>query len=53
MIEENIRYKDILDWWLYEDVEKNIYYKSDYLEDGIISVKTLEELYDYMIKNNN
>lgn len=35
---------DILDWWLYEDVEKVIYYN-----DEEISVRTLEELYDYII----
>ncbi len=34
---------DILDWWLYEDVEKVIYY-----QDEEISVRTLDELYDYI-----
>ena len=39
-------YNDILAWWLYEDVDKVIYDK-----DKEISVRTLEELYDYIIKN--
>lgn len=46
MIEEDLDYRDILGWWLYEDVEKVIYDK-----DKEISVRTLEELYDYIIKN--
>lgn len=46
MIEEDLDYRDILGWWLYEDVEKVIYDK-----DKEISVRTLEELYDYLIKN--
>ncbi len=46
MIEEDLGYNDILAWWLYEDVDKVIY---DNEEE--ISVRTLEELYDYMIKN--
>lgn len=44
MISENMNIKDdLLEWWLYEPVEKIIYYK-----DEEISVKTLEELYDYL-----
>ena len=35
---------DILRWWLYEDVDKVIYYK-----DKEISVRTAEELYDYLV----
>ena len=46
MIEEDLGYNDILAWWLYEDVDKVIYDK-----DKEISVRTLEELYDYIIKN--
>lgn len=40
----NIEDKDFLSWWLYEDVDKVIYY-----EDEEISVRTLEELYDYIV----
>ncbi len=40
--------KGLLSWWLYEDVEKIIY------DNGKpISVKNLEELYEYIIKNKN
>lgn len=46
MIEENLGYMDILAWWLYEDVDKVIYDN-----EKEISVRTLEELYDYIIKN--
>lgn len=46
MIEEDLGYNDILAWWLYEDVDKVIYDN-----EKEISVRTLEELYDYMIKN--
>ena len=47
IIEEDLGYKDILGWWLYEDVDKVIYD-----EDKEISVRTLEELYDYMTENS-
>ena len=43
MIEEDLGYNDILAWWLYEDVDKVIYDKGKE-----ISVRTLEELYDYI-----
>ena len=47
MIEEDLKHKDILAWWLYEGVDKVVYY-----DDGKeISVRTLEELYDYMVDN--
>lgn len=46
MIEEDLGYKDILDWWLYEDVDKVIFDG-----DKEISVRTLGELYDYMTNN--
>lgn len=48
MIEEDLGYKDILDWWLYEDVDKVIYMG----EHGEIeiSVRTLDELYDFMVE---
>ena len=42
-----IKDEDLLSWWLYEDVEKIIYD-----EDKEISVRTLEELYDYIKKEN-
>ena len=35
---------DLIDWWLYENVEKIIY-----LNKKCISVKTLEELYDFIV----
>jgi len=50
MIEEDIGYKNILNWWLYEDVDKVIYEKDMSKE---YSVKTLGELYDYMVTNKN
>lgn len=50
MIEEDIGYKNILDWWLYEDVDKVIYEDEEEKE---YSVRTLEELYDYMVANKN
>ena len=40
----NMEDKDLLYWWLYEDVKKIIYY-----DDKEINVETLEELYDYII----
>lgn len=46
MIEEDLGYRDILGWWLYEDVDKVIYDG-----DKEISVRTLEELYDYITNN--
>jgi len=42
----NCKNEDLLFWWLYEDVDKVIYYK-----DKEIIVRTLEELYDYIINN--
>lgn len=42
--------KDLLSWWLYEDVDKVIY-EGEYGEKEI-SVRTLEELYDYITINN-
>jgi hypothetical protein len=53
MIEEDLGYKDILDWWLFEDVEKAIYEDDENGNEIENSVRTLEELYDYMIKNKN
>lgn len=46
MINESLEIKDenLLSWWLYEDVDKVIYYG-----DKEISVRTLEELYNYII----
>ena len=40
------REDDFLSWWLYEDVDKVIYD-----DDKKISVKTLEELYNFIISN--
>ena len=37
--------QDLLSWWLYEDVDKIIYYN-----DEEINVSTPELLYDYIIK---
>ncbi len=39
--------KDLLGWWLYEDVEKIIY-----IDDKPVKVETLDELWDY-IQNYN
>lgn len=39
----NIEDKGLLSWWLYEDVDKVIY-----VDKKEISVRTLEELYDYL-----
>ena len=48
MIEESLSYKDILEWWLFEDVEKKIY---DSNGNEIADVTKLEDLYDYMVNN--
>ena len=47
MIEENLDIfkDDWLTWWLYEDVEKVVYE-----DDKEISVRTLGELYDFLVK---
>jgi len=38
---------DIISWWLYENVKKEIY-----LENGeVIEIKNLDDLYDYLVKN--
>lgn len=49
MININLELKDtnLLDWWLYEDVEKIIY-----IDDKPVKVETLDELWDY-IQNYN
>jgi len=39
----HIEDEDLLDWWLYEDVDKVIYNN-----DKAISVRTLDELWDYI-----
>ena len=45
----NIEDEGLLFWWLYEDVDKNIYVEEDNdKEQRKISVETLEELYDYI-----
>ena len=43
----HIEDKDLLSWWLYEDVEKVLYDN-----ETEISVRTLGELYDYIITIN-
>lgn len=40
---------DLLFWWLYEDVNKIIYYKD---ESSSIDVNKLDDLLDYMYKNS-
>lgn len=37
---------DTIEWWLYEDVEKNIYYN-----DKTINVEIADKLYDFLIEN--
>ena len=44
----NIQDKDLLYWWLYESVDKIIW-----IDDREIKVETLEELYDYIIKEES
>lgn len=41
----NIEDKDLIFWWLYENVDKVIYLN----DDTEISVRTVEELYDYIV----
>jgi len=50
LINKNLNIKDdlLLGWWLYEDVDKIIYD-----ERRAISVKTLDELYNYIIQAYN
>lgn len=45
MININLELEDtnLLDWWLYEDVEKIIY-----IDDKPVKVETLDELWDYI-----
>ena len=40
-----IKDKDLIYWWLYEDVNKIIYFS-----DRHVYVETLDQLYDYIIK---
>lgn len=49
MIEENLDHKDMLEWWLYEDVEKIIYNSDNTV---FADVTKIEDLYDYMTNNN-
>ena len=51
MINEMMRIKDkdLLEWWLYDEgVDKVIF-----INDVEISVRTLDELYDYIVKYGN
>jgi len=45
--EMDIEDKDILSWWLYEDVEKVIY-----IDEKPIEVQSAEQLYDYLVNGN-
>ena len=45
--DKNENIKDLINWWLYEDVDKVLHYK-----DKEISVKTIDELYNYINKNH-
>lgn len=47
MEELHITDKDLLSWWLYEDVDKIIY---DMDKKPLYNVKTLDGLYDYIVK---
>jgi len=49
MIEENLGYKDILTWWLYEDVDKVIWDKNG----REYNVRTIDELYDYIARHGD
>jgi hypothetical protein len=49
-IDEN---DDLIDWWLYEDVEKILYDEDDNGKEIKINVKTAEQLYDYIVENYN
>lgn len=40
-----IKDRDLIYWWLYEDVDKIIYFS-----DMEVDVETLDQLYDYIIK---
>jgi hypothetical protein len=50
---------DLFYWWMYEDVEKVIYESPEpdlfnkSPEKTEVSVKTLDELWDYILKNKN
>lgn len=48
MIEEDLEHKDILEWWLFEEVEKLIY---DENMNVIANITKLEDLYNYMVNN--
>jgi len=50
--ELNISDKDLLFWWLYETVDKVIYI-TEGEDKKEISIRTLEELYGYIIENYN
>jgi len=51
---------DLINWWLFEDVDKVIYEKNSQLdffdefkEDNKIPVETIEQLWNYMNKNKD
>jgi hypothetical protein len=52
IIRENLQLgnDDILSWWLYEDVDKVIYDRNGNITH---SVRTLDELYDYLVEDKN
>ena len=41
-----IKDRDLIYWWLYEDVDKTIW-----IDNEEIKVETLDQLYDYIIKH--
>lgn len=53
MINEDLKIEDkyLIDWWLYEDVDK-IIYEGDDCEVGT-NVETVEQLYDYIVRSYN
>lgn len=53
MINENMKINqddDLIEWWLYEDVNKVIYDINGKIEK---EVKTVEQLYDYIVDDYN
>ncbi len=42
---------DVIEWWLYEDVEKTVCWDEDG-EEVRVSLNRAEDLYDYLVKYN-
>jgi hypothetical protein len=53
MIEEDLGFEDMLDWWLFENVDKVIYEHDPDGNEKEISVRTLDELYDYIVRSRS